>query len=200
MQFQNKNKWKKNCPSCGGEQEYSCKKLLDKSIIEKWNCKRCSASLSHKKSPRTFFNTIDYKEKMSLSLKKIRSGNNYGERFKKKCRENKLKQIKQQKIQRTYNPVACVIMNSLNHKFGWNLQHGMNGGEVQVIGYSLDGYDKLKKIIFEYDEPKHHISSVKQKDLERQERLINHLSPIEFWRYDEKNNILKEVISGKEIK
>ena len=41
-------------------------------------------------------------------------------------------------------------------------QYEFNGGEIVVSGYSLDGYDKEKNIVFEYDEPKHNILSIKK--------------------------------------
>ena len=32
------------------------------------------------------------------------------------------------------------------------MQHALNGGEVRIGNYWVDGYDKENKIIFEYDE------------------------------------------------
>ena len=147
----------------------------------------------------SFFRSEKYRNKMSVILTKKRRSDSYGEEFKRKCRENKLKQISKCGVQRTFNVNACKFMDKLNRGLGIKLQHGMNGGEIQFIGYSLDGYDEKNNIVFEYDEPKHHIMSVKNKDLERQNRLISYLSPKVFLRYDEKNNVLCDVVSGKEI-
>jgi len=51
------------------------------------------------------------------------------------------------------------------------LQHAENGGEFEVAGYYLDGYDKNLNIAFEYDEPGHYedvINNILNKrDIER---------------------------------
>ncbi len=75
----------------------------------------------------------------------------------------------------------------------------MNGGEVIISGYSLDGYDKDKNVVFEYDEPKHNRFSVKKNDKIREKRIIKKIKPIMFIRYDEENNMLYDTISGKEL-
>lgn len=67
-----------------------------------------------------------------------------------------------------FNSKACQFIDRLNQEKGWNLQHALNGGEVQLYGYFVDGYDKKRNIIFEYDESL-------------------------FIRYDERNNNLYEI-------
>ena len=68
----------------------------------------------------------------------------------------------------------------------------MNGGEIECCGYFLDGYDKNKNIIVEYDEPRHQRPSVQKKDTLRQKILINHLS-CDFYRYKEWENELIKI-------
>jgi hypothetical protein len=92
-----------------------------------------------------------------------------------------------------HNPTACKFIDKLNKERGWNLQHALNGGEAEIIGYRLDGYDKEKNIAFEYDEPRHNYPSRKQKDVERMNEIKNHLQ-CKFFRYDEKTKELKEII------
>lgn len=91
---------------------------------------------------------------------------------------------------------ACKYMDKLNEEKHWNLQHGMNGGEITCIGYFLDGYDKDLNIAFEYDEPRHYIDVINnilcEKDIIRQNKIINELH-CEFWRYNEKMNLLYKV-------
>ena len=185
--------FRKKCPECGNPQNYGCKKTFIKSLREGWICRRCAVSKSHAESPRTFFGNGDYKQKMSESLKQARMTNSYGDKFKMKCRENKLKQLEVQGTQRTFNDFACKFMDQFNVEFGTKLQHGLNGGEIQFIGYSLDGYDKEKNIVFEYDEPNHNKSSRKTKDIIRQNRIINIINPTLFIRYDEASNKLYKV-------
>jgi hypothetical protein len=100
-----------------------------------------------------------------------------------------------------YSKKACYFVDELNKKFGWNLVHAENGGEYEIDGYSLDGYDTNKNIIFEYDEPHHYNfdGSLKKKDIQRQNDLIKSLNPIEFWRYDEKRNLMYNTLNEKEL-
>lgn len=88
------------------------------------------------------------------------------------------------------NPIACKFIDSLNKSRNWNLQHAGNGGEIEVYGYLLDGYDKEQNVIFEYDEPRHHLKKKKEKDIIRQNDIIQYFTSIgkkvSFWRYDER--------------
>lgn len=100
--------------------------------------------------------------------------------------------------QKNYNTIACEFIDNLNKEKGWNLQHALNGGEIELYGYFVDGYDKEKNIIFEYDEQKHRCNWKKKKDLIRQKRIIDNINPNMFIRYDEVENKFRDVISGKE--
>jgi len=53
----------------------------------------------------------------------------------------------------------------------------MNGGEfyIKELGYWLDGYDKENNVVYEFDEKYHDNQKQKQKDMLRQQDIINHL-------------------------
>lgn len=191
--------WKRECPSCHTEIRYKSVKSYLLCIRQNTNCRRCAMIKSSQCIDKSYFQSDEYRQKMSSIITMKRKTDSYGEEFKKKCRENKLCQIRFQGTKYTYNPRACTFMNFVNNKFGWNLQHAENGGEIIVSGYSLDGYDKSKNIVFEYDEPKHRVASVREKDKKRQERIIREMNPLEFWRYDERDKKLTEIISNKEV-
>lgn len=192
-------KWKRVCSGCHREIIYKSAKSYLFCVRTNTKCRKCATKEVSETRDMSWTQSPEYKIKMSNALKSVRNTDKYGEEFRRKCRENKQKQIQRQGVQRTYNPTACNFMDQFNSKFGTKLQHGMNGGECQFIGYSLDGYDKERNIVFEYDEPKHHISTVRQKDDERQKRLIECLRPYRFWRYDEKHNRLIDVITNTEV-
>lgn len=90
-----------------------------------------------------------------------------------------------------YSEKACKFIDELNAKYGWHLQHAMNGGEISVGPYHLDGYDKELNIAFEYDEKgsKHNSVKGKSRDKAREGYIKNKLHCI-FIRYDERTNTL----------
>ena len=96
-------------------------------------------------------------------------------------------------FQCNYNETACKFIDELNIKNNWHLQHALNGGEIRVGPYSLDGYDKDLNIVFEYDENKSKHNSLKGqlKDKYRQLYIMEKLK-CKFWRYSEKHNLLYE--------
>lgn len=95
-----------------------------------------------------------------------------------------------------YSIKGCKYIDELNKKNNWKLQHALNGGEIEVDGYFLDGYDKELNIAFEYDEPKHYEDVFNNilniRDIERQKHIIECLS-CRFFRYNEKLGLLYEV-------
>ena len=90
-----------------------------------------------------------------------------------------------------YNSDACKIIDEYGKKNGYNFQHAENGGEIEVCGYWVDGYDKEKNVVIEYYEKKH----LKQKEYDkiRKQKIINHLGctfiELKEW---ENNNAGKE--------
>jgi hypothetical protein len=77
------------------------------------------------------------------------------------------------KVTPCYNPNACILIEEYGKKHGFNFQHAENGGEVRVIGYSLDGYDKEKNVVIEVDEPSHRWKV--EYDARRQKEIEEHL-------------------------
>jgi hypothetical protein len=60
--------------------------------------------------------------------------------------------------------------------------------------FYVDGYDKEKNVILEYDSKYHNKLGQKEKDLIRQQKIIDILKPKKFWRYvQNKNQFLKIV-------
>lgn len=97
-----------------------------------------------------------------------------------------------------YNDTACKYIDKLNLEKGWNLQHALNGGEITVGPYYLDGYDVKRNIAFEYDEPSHYRTAKMKHDVVKQNYIIG-LIHCEFWRYDEKVDKLYKVSDGMKL-
>lgn len=94
-----------------------------------------------------------------------------------------------------YNKKACSYINKLNEENKWNLQHAENGGEIEVGGYFIDGYDKKLNIVLEYNERKHYIDPfnniLTDKDIERN-NYIKECLDCKFYIYNEFTDTLYE--------
>lgn len=125
--------------------------------------------------------TTEYKKKASERLK----GRLVSSETRVRMRQAAIRRVIEQFGSTSYNKDACAFINDLNDKMGWNLQHALNGGEKEICGYLVDGYDKSKNIVFEYDESQHFTfeGKLRNKDILRQNTIINHLK-CDFYRYD----------------
>lgn len=128
--------------------------------------------------------------------KTIIKGHKCSEETKNKLRIIQANKLKDKGLHMNYSIKACKYINELNKKNNWNLQHAENGGEIECLGYWLDGYDKDLNIVFEYDEPKHYIDKenniLRDYDIKRQIQIIEKLK-CEFWRYNEFLDLLYKV-------
>ena len=125
--------------------------------------------------------------------------NGMPEETKSKLRKVAIERMNKQKVIAAYNPKACNFIEVINQKLNICLKHALNGGEEIINGYYLDGYDKNRNIVFEYDEPHHYSSRKRQEDLTRQNILIDALKPKMFLRYNEENKELVDVITNSKI-
>jgi hypothetical protein len=81
------------------------------------------------------------------------------------------------------------------NKLGFNLQPNYQI-HIDDFLYYLDGYDKEKNVILEYDSKYHNSLKQQQKDLIRQNKIINVLHPNKFWRYNAVNKQWKNVLES----
>ena len=185
---------------CGKVLKYTCRQGLNLSKKLNSSCRKCATKESAKFIDRSFQKTDEYREMMSDALKSSeKNKNKFTEEFREKLRIAKLNQIRKLGTQYTYNVDACDFIDNFGKNNGYNFQHALNGGEKIIAGYSLDGYDEKRNIVFEYDEPKHNCLSVKKNDKLREQRIIEKIKPIMFIRYDEENNVLYDTISGRRV-
>ena len=95
------------------------------------------------------------------------------------------------------NPVACAFIDEYGKRNDYNFRHALNGGEVNIecLGYFVDGYDKEKNVVFEYDESRHYYKrgngKLKLKDVTRMNEIKNQLH-CKFIRYNERCNNIEE--------
>lgn len=211
-------KWTRNCPKCNKELVYKNKLSYDRSVLKNTNCHICRSEsrITHEESltniiylenkkcwykkckkcnQKIFYKNyrsfVDSINKNKACIKCVQLGKKSSEETKRKQRDSQLGKCKGFV---RYNKNACTYFDLLNKQNDWKLQHALNGGEIKIIGYSLDAYDKQNNIVVEYDEPAHYdkLGNLKQKDVLRQQRIITHLG-CKFFRYNERTKELYEV-------
>ena len=182
-----KRKYFKFCSNCGKIQLYGLKTDLIRQINK--NSTHLECRNYRGKNHPMYGRKHTKKSKLKMSLPRI--GRIPSLETRQKIRESLLKRIKLLGYTH-YNPTACKYLDNLNRENGWNLQHAENGGEVIVVGYALDGYDRERNIVVEYDEPHHNKRSRILKDKKRMDEIINHLR-CKFYRYNEEKKLLIKI-------
>lgn len=83
-----------------------------------------------------------------------------------------------------YNKKSIGIIDKYGLENGFHFQHAENGGEFSIkeLGYWVDGYDKNKNVVIEFDE-KYHNKQI-EKDNKRQNEIIEYLK-CDFIRINE---------------
>jgi hypothetical protein len=193
-------KWKRICSSCQKEIVYKSVKSYLNCVRDNTKCRKCAAIENSKYKDKTYFKSLEYREKMSKQLTEARKTSSYGESFKQKCRINRAVQtLLGIQNKPNYNKNACLFIEQINRKFNWNLQHAENGGEKIIDGFFLDGYDDKRNIVFEYDEPKHNTLSQEKRDRIKERIVIRKINPLKFIRYDERYNKMYDIVNKEVI-
>src|ERR1039458_3211489 len=95
-----------------------------------------------------------------------------------------------------WNNISCdkgqlELLNKWN-KLGFDFIPNYQLKTDTFLAY-LDGYDKNKNVILEYDSKYHNRPNQKKADLIRQQKIIDVLNPKVFWRYDSVNDEFTDV-------
>jgi len=78
------------------------------------------------------------------------------------------------------------------NKLGFNFEPNYQIKTNDDLFY-IDGYDKEKNVVIEYDSKYHFRLKQQQKDIRRQNKIIHIINPKRFWRYDSVNKTTKLV-------
>jgi hypothetical protein len=204
----NKKVWKRNCPKCGEYIFYSNKYLLERGKKRKSLCKMCNDNF-RKENPQAqpFYG----KHHTNVNKQKMLEGNKRFKRTEKYLENLSVggkKAWKNPEIRKKYinallqtkflgrrcdkgQPELIEKWNRLGFNFKLNYPLHIN----QVLFY-IDGYDKEKNVILEYDSLYHNKPGRKEKDLVRQNKIIEILKPKKFWRYNSKTKQIKNVLEN----
>src|ERR1035437_6352215 len=79
--------------------------------------------------------------------------------IKEKHRQTYVKMMNKKKFPggQFYNENACQFMDEWGKNNGYEFEHALNGKEQLICRYWIDGYDRNKNIVFEYDEPQQYL-------------------------------------------
>jgi len=180
--------WVRKCPGCGTALYYSSnwnKTCADK---RKSKCTPCSKlNYTHSKTTKEKIGKSNAGKKRTVEIRLQLSrfsklgiigmkGRNHSSETLRKMRIAAQKRLQTMHAIPSYNPEACKIIEEYGKQHGYNFQHAENGGEFHIkeLGYWVDGYDREKNVVIEYDEP-HHFTvegKLRNRDIRRQKEIV----------------------------
>jgi len=211
----------KNCPECNRKMYYTLKDTLNRSIKNVWVCNPCSKKgirnplfnkhvsddVKNKISKSQKERCLDLDIRQQMSQNRIKKYEDPNERKKlslaiKKAmhrpdvREKHLTALLKTKFLRRKTDVEQLELLEKWNKLGFNFEPNFPL-KIHDKLFFIDGYDKDKNVVFEYDGKYHNKPCQKQKDLVRQNKIIDILKPKMFWRFDSVNKHYTNVMEGK---
>lgn len=210
--------YKRNCPECGKILYYSSKDSL--SHCKNNKCIYCSNVIRGKTSNRKgCHHTAETKllmskaklgvkrteisrKKQSESRKTICSNLEWKERLSKKIKEamhrpdvrkKHIQLLSETKYLGKSTDIGQIQLLEKWNGLGFRFEPNYQVKTGRNLFY-IDGYDKEKNVVLEYDSKYHTRSGQQQKDLVRQQKIIDILHPKRFWRYDAVNKQFRNII------
>lgn len=192
----------KLCPSCCRKLFYYSKWSLIKSIKECSICKSCSKtnelnpnyrrkqSKKEKEKRNSKLRTKKrfLKSKIKYSLSKLGTNNPQYNNHEKKSTEHRRKirlscikriqeKLGKKRLAPRFSVRACDFIEKYGNENDYTFQHTLNGGEyyIKELGYWIDGYDKNKNVVIEYDEYNHWHRNNQKRDEERRKEIVDFL-------------------------
>ena len=219
------NKYKRNCPKCNCEIVYSgkwAKYHYQNGLSKKTTCTKCY-DRSGNKNP--FFGkhhpeetrrqialfqigskkSTEAKNKISVFQKKRYSDPDECQRTSEltktamhqpEIREKHIKALHHSKWIKVRTDKGQLELLEKWNRLGFHFEPNYQVHTDEDLFY-LDGYDKERNVVLEYDSRYHKKSYQKERDVIRQNKIIDILRPRKFWRYDAEKNQVMNVL-GKE--
>ena len=160
------------------------------------NCPKCNSIIEYKNA--NYRNTAESRNVLCLYCSNSKESNpmygkSHDSETKDKIKDSNIKTMRNRTIvgrRHGVNQKSFKILDEISKNNGWKLQHDGNGGEVQILNYFVDGYDKKHNLVVEYDEPSHYRrGKLIKRDIDRMEDIVKYLN-CKFYRYNEKTEVL----------
>ena len=214
------NQYFVNCPECGKERAYKWKYLARKVDNNKIVCKSCVHS-----GNRHYLYGMTISDELKERMAAPKRGRKLSKSHKQKLSDIHTQRYQSELARReTSNSVKRAmhrpeirkkhIVALAESKY---LGKAVDKGQLELLEkwkqlgfefepnfqihtetdlFYIDGYDSTHNVVLEYDSKYHHRPYQQQKDLERQQKIINILKPKKFWRYDATNKQFRNVVKG----
>ena len=186
------------CSNCGEDKILKTRENVRRSLrYSKW-CNKCRAPL------KTLGKKDSDENKQRKSDSQKRRYSNINERIKTKTlvkeamhrpdiRKKHLDALHQSQWLKVKTDKGQLELIDKWNKLGFDFEPNYQVKTDQDLFY-VDGYDQKHNIVLEYDSKYHQKLGQKQKDLLRQNKIIEILRPKKFWRYDSVNKQFKSII------
>ena len=215
-----KKEYRRQCPECKKDLVYSSLRWYLHAKLKGGKCNYCSNVIRGKSSNRKGMkHSSETKRLMSLSKMGVKKSVITRSKMS-EFQKNRYSDLCE--IQKTSNVVKVAMrrpdvrkrhLEALHHS-KW-LKVRTDKGQLELINkwnrlgfdfepnyqihtdadlFYVDGYDKKKNVVLEYDSKYHKKSSQKEKDSIRQKKIINILNPKKFWRYDSDIGKMRNVL------
>jgi hypothetical protein len=193
-------KYNRNCPDCGKKLSYAS--LISMNHSKNRKCMSCG-----KKGQGGYVkqHSTETKQKMSISAKndrierysnkenlKVLSDSIKVAMHRPEVREKHLAALHHSKWIKVRTDKGQLEFIDKWNKLGFEFEPNYQLHTGQDLFY-IDGYDKKHGVVLEYDSKYHNKSDQKQKDLVRQNKIIDILKPKKFFRYDAVNKVIENV-------
>lgn len=212
--------YKKNCPECGLEITYKQKRYLDDSLLKNKKCRWCCNVIRGKSSNRKgiFHNensklaislahkgkklSVETKQRMSNFQKTRYSNENERKKMSVRItnamhrpdvRKKHIESLHQSKWIKVKTDKGQLELLDKWNKLGFNFEPNYKI-KTDIDLFYIDGYDKNKNVVLEYDSKYHKPLNQMEKDLIRQRKIIDILHPKKFWKYDSETKTVKNIL------
>ena len=210
----------RKCPDCKKDIYYSSLHLLLCANSKNTKCRYCCNVIRGKPSAfKGKYHTNEVKKKISISKlgtkqsditkkkmseyrKKLYSNQSEVEKLTKKVsmamkrHDIRIKHLKALSESRFLGKMVdngqLELLNKWN-KLGFHFEPNYQL-HTDIDLFYIDGYDKEKNVVVEYDSKYHTRRNQKEKDLIRQNKIVNILMPKKFWRYNSETKTIKNIL------